>query len=424
MKTIALFDNYRGGHHLTYLRLFSQTLLEMGYRVIAFCQEPDEVSEWVTLHCPKQAHYFHIFKVEEVKAPKFPLIGELPRTCVVLAQWKYAAKVIQKAVYEVGHAPDLVFFAWLDSYLSDYLTHHIIDLIFPYTWSGLYFTPNYLKFGRRFLPIIGTPLSPYIITKSPRCCSIALLNETEAKTLQHQIKTPVIAFPDITDESPPDSSYSIVKEIREKAGKRKIVGLVGHLTKRKGLLTLLEVAQNLGEEDLFFVFAGQFYDYDLPLEEVAKVENFVASQPSNCFFYLERIPDEAQFNTVINTCDILFAAYNDFPYSSNILTKAAVFEKPVIVSDGFCMSERVKAFGLGMSIPQGDVVKCIEVLHYLSKELDSNASTLKPDFEGYRRIHSVQRLCTAFHSVCDNAEVLNVKKHVSKSSSKCRLFSM
>lgn len=402
MKTIALFDNCRDGHHLTYLRLFSQALLEMDYVVMTFCQEPDEVSQWIKLNCPEQAQHFYTFKVQETQVPVLPILGQLPRTFVVLAQWLYAAKIIQKAASEIKHSPDLVFFAWLDNYLSYYLTHSIIDRIFPYKWSGLYFTPPYLRFGQRVLPILRIPLTPYTIAKSPHCCGIALLDEKETKKVQAQIKTPVITFPDVTDESLPDINYTIVKQIREKAGDRKIIGLLGGLTKRKGLLTLLEAAQRSVKENYFFVFAGQLYDYELLPEEATKVGNIVKANPPNCFFHFVRIPDEAQFNAVIDACDILFAAYEDFPYSSNILTKAAVFEKPVIVTDGFCMGERVKAFRLGLSIPEGNVDKCIEAIHCLSKDLNLNAHDLKPDFEGYQRIHSTKQLHTAFHTIFEN----------------------
>jgi glycosyltransferase involved in cell wall biosynthesis len=405
MKTIALFDNSSGAHHITYLRLFSQTLLEIGFTVMTFCREPDEVSNWIYLHCSEKFDNFHIFKVQEVKAPVLPIVGELPRTFMVIAQWQYAAKVIQQTALKIGKNPDLVFFAWLDDYLSDYLTHHIIDRIFPFKWSGLYFTPPYLKFGQRTLPVVRIPLTPYAIAKSPSCRGIAFLDDNVTRSVQMQIKTPAITFPDVTDESLPDNSSAVIKEIRKKAGKRRIVGLLGGLTKRKGLLTLLEVAQKSVSENWFFVFIGKLYEHELLPDEAIKVRNIVKADPSNCFFHFERIPDEAQFNAAIDICDILFAAYENFPFSSNILTKAAVFQKPLIVSDGFCMSERVKAFRLGVSIPERDVTKCIEALNYLSKELDSDTSILKPDFEGYKRIHSAEQLRTAFETICNSTDV-------------------
>jgi len=50
-------------------------------------------------------------------------------------------------------------------------------------------------------------------------------------------------FPDFTDESLPDFSFPIMKQIQDKAAGRKIIGLLGSLDKRKGFLTLLEVSQ-------------------------------------------------------------------------------------------------------------------------------------------------------------------------------------
>jgi glycosyltransferase involved in cell wall biosynthesis len=399
MKTIALYDNCRDGHHFTYLRLFSQTLLEMDYRVVVFCQTPDEITEWIISQCPKQAENLYTFKVEETGV-KLPIIGKLPRTINVLAEWHDAATSISKASLEIGFSPDLVFFAWLDNYLSDYLTHHIIDSIFPYPWSGLYFHPYYLRSGYKTLPILRFPLSPYAVTQSSRCRSLALFDEMETSELKYKLDKPIIVFPDVTDESSPDLSCVIAKQIREKAGDRKIVGLLGGLTRRKGLLTLLEVAQQAVLEDWFFVFVGQLYDHELLPEELTKIWSFVRSEPEHCFFYFDRIADEAQFNSVITECDVLFAAYENFPYSSNILTKAAVFEKLVIVSDGFCMSERVKRFQIGVSIPENSVLDCIAALQTLFTYLTSTSQMLKPNFEIYRNLHSIEQLRNALKEVC------------------------
>lgn len=392
MKTIALFDYLQHGHHLSYLRLFSKTLLEMDYQVMTFCPEPDEVSKWIFQHCPNKTQQFHVFKVPEFKTPA------LPQPLITLARWQNTAAIIKQASSKLGISPDVVFLNWLDSYFSNYLTHHIIEQIFPYNWSGLYFHPNHLEFKQHVLPILGTELIHYGVALSSRCYGLTLLNEMEASKIQNRIKKPVIIFPDIADESPPDINYTIAKQIRALAGARKIVGLLGILSKRKGLLTLLEVALQSSQENWFFIFTGPLLTSDLLPEEVARIEEIVNSKPNNCFFYLERISDGAPFNALIDVCDVLFAAYENFPSSSNILTKAAVFEKPVIVSDGFCMGERVKKFNLGATIPEGNVTKCIESLHYLFEQLDTNGK-LKPDFAGYRHFHSVEQLRVEFQAI-------------------------
>ncbi|MBO3457603.1 MAG: glycosyltransferase family 1 protein [Aetokthonos hydrillicola CCALA 1050] len=395
MKTIALFDYLSNGHHLAYIRLFSKTFLEMGYQVIAFFPEPDEISKWVALHSSEHIQNFRAFKVQEPNRPVLPIIGQLPQPVFTFFRWIDTAAAIRKASSKIGYTPDLVFLCWLDSYLSNYLNHHIIEKIFPYAWSGLYFHPNNLQFKQHVLPILKTPLTHYAVAQSSRCSGIALLNEIEARKLQNKVNNPVFIFPDIADESSPDPDYVVAQKIRSQAGTRKIVGLFGLLSKRKGLLTLLEVAEKSVNENWFFVFAGPLNEVDLSPEDFAKIKNIVESKPSNCFFHFESIPEGAKFNALINVCDVLFAAYENFNSSSNILTKAAIFEKLVIVSEGFCIGERVKNFQLGLTIPQGNVRKCIEALNNLF-----NLTQIKPDFEGYRRFHSVEQLRKEFNAIC------------------------
>ena len=401
MKTIALIDTHQGGHHLTYLRFFTKSLLELGYRVMTFCPEPTEVSKWITRNCAKQAHLLYAFKAQEPKPIQLPIIGRLPQPLTVLIRWRYAAATIQNASSKVGNSPDLVFFTWIDNYLSHYLTHHIVDQIFPYNWSGLYVHPSHLRFKRRLLPIRRDPLSHSAILQSSRCRAVAVLNEDIVEELQDKIKSPVITFPDVADESPPDLNFPIAKQVREKAGVRKVIGLLGSLNKRKGFLTLLEVAQKAMGEDWFFVFAGPLSKHDFSHQELTRIQTIVQSNPSNCLFHFESIPDGAPFNALVNECDILFAAYENFPYSSNILTKAAVFKKPVVVSDTFCIGTRVRKFKLGLSIPEGDISKCIETLRCLCNQSELNAYPFQPDFESYHRLHSNEKLCAVFQAILD-----------------------
>jgi len=414
MQTIALVDIHHGrGHHLTYMRFFCKTLLEEGYRVISFYPAPEEVKSWLQLQCPQYLDQFHSFEINEFAHRKLPVIQKIPsriQPLSILARWLYTAKIIQNAVQQIDVVPNMVFFNWLDSYLNCYLPHQLIDLIFPYPWSGIYFRPGELRFGKSF------PFPHYEIAKSFRCQALTLLNEEIAQELQHKIKNPILTFPDLTDESPPDLNLNLIKTIKEKAGSRKIVGLLGSLSKRKGLLTLLKVAQEVENEDWFFLFSGflnpatfhQEYNQKL-LKDYQQVQTIIKSSPSNCFFYLDFIQNEPEFNAFVNTCDILFAAYENFPYSSNILTKAAVFRKPVIVSKGFCMEKRVQKFGLGLSITEGDVNQCIEALQHLRSVLPNSTSTptdslrkplsLQFDFEGYHRLHSQDRLRQVFWEI-------------------------
>jgi hypothetical protein len=176
------------------------------------------------------------------------------------------------------------------------------------------------------------------------------------------------------------------------------------LDKRKGFLTLLEVSQQLAEKDCFFVFAGQLGETSFLPQELIKIQSIVKSAPHNCFFHFERISDGPQFNSLVSVCNILFAVYNNFPSSSNILTKAAIFKKPVVVSNKFCMGKRVREFNLGLAINEGDTLQCIEALHQLGyPELDIVEQT-EHDFEGYKRLHSIKQLYVVFSSIVNTIQ--------------------
>ena len=396
MKTIALIEDSWGGHRPTYLKIFTKTLLEFGHQVIVFCPEPIELSEWIAQNCCSHLERFHAFEFYQTKLSSFPIL-QLRLILNAVNRWRNVKKTIENISLKIGTLPDLVFFPYLDKYLAPYLTHHLIDKIFPYQWSGLYFHPWHLRLGQKFWSICRGPLRQHAVLKSSRCPAIAVLDEGIAEKLQRKVDgKPVVTFPDFTDRSPPDLSFPIAQQIKEKAQGRKIIGVLGLQSKRKGLLTLLEVARQTVNDNYFFVFAGSLAEQTFTSQELTNIQNLVESNLSNCFFHFERIPDESSFNALVDLCHILFAAYEKFPHSSNILTKAAILEKPVIVSKKFCMAERVEKFKLGLSIDEGAVLQCIEAIRYLCRQLELEERQLEPNFKGYRHLHSTEQLKTKF----------------------------
>jgi glycosyltransferase involved in cell wall biosynthesis len=397
LKTIALVDSIRGGHHPTYFKIFAKTLLELGHEVIALSPEPEEVSQWVASHCPELASNFHSFELHEPSPSQFSC-RRLQARAMAVACWQRVAQSIQEISSKLGKAPDITFFAWLDTYLG--LIPAITDPIFPYPWSGLYFQPGYLRIPPKLRWMRHGILNPLSVLKSPHCPVVAVLDEGIADKLQQKLNKPVVVLTDITDESPPDMDFEIVKKIRAKAAGRKIVGLLGSLDRRKGTLTLLEVSQQVSDR-WFFVFAGRLAEPAFTAAELAKIEEIVKANPDNCFFYWNSIPDGSGFNAVVQVCDVLYAAYENFPYSSNILTKAAIFEKPVIASKNYCMGERVEKFNLGYGIEGGSVSQCVSILERLHEELSTGSLSIQPDFEGYRRLHSIEQLISAFQKILE-----------------------
>jgi hypothetical protein len=114
------------------------------------------------------------------------------------------------------------------------------------------------------------------------------------------------------------------------------------------------------------VFAGVLLEQTFSRDELAEIRSFVSVQRDDCFFYLNKISDDAQFNAVINVCDVLFAMYDNFLHSSNLVTKSALFGKRILVSSGGYMQEVVRRYKLGEAVPAGDVTAALTALHRLT----------------------------------------------------------
>ena len=100
--------------------------------------------------------------------------------------------------------------------------------------------------------------------------------------------------------------------------------------------------------------------------------------------------------------EVLFAAYHDFPHSSNILTKAAIFQKPVIVSDGYLMAERVRRYRLGEVIQQKNPELCAAALRRILTDRQAWLEEHQPRWEEYRTANSREFAKRAIGQIVEN----------------------
>jgi hypothetical protein len=54
---------------------------------------------------------------------------------------------------------------------------------------------------------------------------------------------------------------------------------------------------------------------------------------------------------------MIFAVYKDFPHSSNLLSKAAFFKKPIMVSSKYYMGSEVDEYQLGFSVSEDNYLE-------------------------------------------------------------------
>jgi hypothetical protein len=397
IKTIALVDLYWEGHYLTYLKTFAKTLLELGCDLIVLCPQPVMLNDWIENNCPEYKKNIYVYEMSDPKLSKIE-ISKIRSIINIVRRWKKTASILRNVSKETGKNPELVFFAALDDFLEILIPTPYLNWIFPYKWSGLYLQPINFRLHKKCSFIRKGLLDRNNLFSSKLCRSVAVLDEGIITRLQKKIKSKTVSlFPDFADNSVPDIKYAVANEIRKISHGRKIVGLLGALQKRKGILTLLNLAQKYNHEDWFFIFCGKIIKEDFTPEELNYIDTIKELSPDNCYFYNDYIPSETQFNALVELCDVIFSVYEDFYYSSNMLAKAAYFKKWVIVNNGFCMYERVRQFQLGLSVESGDIKGCYEALrHLLNNDID-----LHPNYKGYLDLHSEQRLKDAFECILD-----------------------
>ena len=370
VQTIALYDANNHGHHPTYQILITKLLLEYNYAVWLVCSGIEEVITCLRSSCSNEM----MKRLDCMPVQPVPKGNFLRRRFWGVRNWKKAANSIEWLVRKKGHDPDLVFFLKVDDFAKGILTGRWVDRFFQYSWSGIYI---HLRFPEKYkLTYFRKRIyQPFSVFSSKRCKIIGTLQEDAVDQFTRITSTPIAVLPDLTDVSPPVSNQ-LTEEILKKAEGRKIVGLIGGQDRRKGSFLLFQIAQHcVHKKNWFFIFVGKM-NYEKSDQELDRLKGIIGDQDNwgNCFFHFERLPNENYFNAVVDICDVIFAVYQKFPFSSNIMTKAAFFQKPIVVSSGGLMAQRVKKYGLGTICEPNNVDDCIHAIEKVIEHPPSGAN--------------------------------------------------
>lgn len=402
-KIVALVEWNAAGHHQTFFRHFSAALLGSGATVIPLCPwKQEEIKDLVEL-CLGGEEKSAMGRFETPIPCNFPPSGS-GRIASLRARFdqrrhfKRVAGNLTRWEQKSRKKIDLVFFCCI--YDPQFAEFPRAARFLRWPWSGLYLDSRFVRKPGTLRPYSLTPPRPDQIFSAPGLQSLAILDEgiiEETKELTQG--RPVVWFPDIADfriADPAPTGGTIGEKIKKMAGGRKIVGCLGHLQKTKGLLELIRAAKDARLENVFFVFVGEANLFRIPPEEQAEIIEAWEHSPQ-IFCHPLRVA-EPTYNSAFKACDIIAAAYTDFPNSSNTLTKAAAFSKPIVVNDGYLMAERVRKYQLGEVVPEGDQNALTEALVSLTS--DSPAWTPEQaQWDAYLTMHSPTRLKEAFQEL-------------------------
>ena len=387
-KVIVLAEPmWSEGHFETQMQLFLSVLLPEECRLIVLCAEPDRVMGWLADQMPeyKKSAFAAHFTVSNRNGKKCYKRGQL---------WSYLSETVKKAEEDSGWNVDLVFITFLDILVDGSWRTLGFRAGFDYQWAGLYFLPSFFRYKSNIIRRAIQLVNNTIFYRIKNCNGIGILDEGIYSTMKERVKDcELFVFPDVTDERLPDCIPEHINRIRLDAGNRTIIGFVGVLQKRKGLLNYLRAMQAIDPTKCYFLLAGHLPLNEYTPAEQAEINRLLADQDGkNRHFELNYIRDPVEFNAYINICDVLYIAYEGFYHSSGIMTKAAVFEKPVIATKGYCMGERVDKYRLGLTVAEGNITEIIEAIETLAEEKARKQIVSEAKFDYYYDYHNANML--------------------------------
>lgn len=397
MKCIALVEWNWVGHHPTYYNNFILAMEEIGVEILALCPNPREAEELAnkTRHeadenIPHRGRTQ--FKKIDIPARRFNhfrprRVGAIDWT---IRHFGGIEDQVREWTRESGRKVDAIVYACI--YDRDFEWVQLARPFLRTPWMGLYLHAVPYCIPGRFIPHGNRRPSPEKMFSGRLCKSIGTLDEGIVGRFSNAIGKPVVALPDLADERAAMNAEDRVlgEQLKQFAGGRPIVGLFGHLQKSKGLLTFMEAARSPGASGICFALGGEML-WPPDKGEVGQIQLALAQCP-NLWTHLERIPTEPCLGHLMEVCDVLSAAYIDFPHSSGIQAKAAALGKPLIVSDGYLMAERTRRFRLGEIVPQGNARALLEAILKITNDPAAWIEGNNPLWADYGREHSFDRL--------------------------------
>jgi hypothetical protein len=285
------------------------------------------------------------------------------------------ASDINLAINLLGTPPKVVMNMYVDLYSPAPEIWETIDQIMQCKWVGIHMDMTHTLINK-----------PY--WKSAALKTIFTINEPATTLVDGGVKGINYQWlPDVTDISMPVSPSQITIQIQERANGRHIIFLGGAIGGTKNLSLWSDLVFKADQSKFFFVQAGKVDYGTLSADDLAGLQKLLLIKSENFFYLDDYLSDEAVFNELVRKSTVIWGLYRDFDRSSNILTKAALFSKPIIVSKNYLMGQRVNQYKIGCAISETDVDEALEALNFLIEN-----PICADNFKNYSAVYSTQAL--------------------------------
>lgn len=408
-KTVALIDWNSGGHHNYHFASYSSAFVSLGCRLIKLA--PDQLkcfcNVWSVAQnrrtksvCGQISDSYH---VDPPPAYRDWLPGRLRPIAQAMEHFGGIARKLRHWERVFESEIDLVFFSCV--YDWEFAYFRSSQCLFPYRWAGMYNNSRPVRMPGAVIPGLNIPPCPERIFSAKRLISVTVPDEGIVVGMEQFTKgRPVVAVPEMTDSVLPSEEsddWEIAIQLLARAEHRPIIVLTGRLHPDTGIIELAEVIHRVQTDHALFFIGGNVHwpegqqaDKKRPFEILRAAQNVVLHERA--------IPEHA-LNAIFSVSDLVLAPRLEFVGSSNILTKAAAFHKPVIVCDRYSMAERTRRHGLGVVLPSVNSEELIkdlgDVLSRCQTKEDIARLAPSPDWDGYLKAHSQERLVEALGEV-------------------------
>jgi len=393
MSRVILVDPLTGGHHFSYIRCYFELFREIGCNVSILTTDVIGVSNYLLECFPEQRQKVEVYKInrrlvssfEKNLVKKDGLIADLFKSYYAFKDFWDIRKVIVSNKLD-GQA--LIFILWLDAYLTKGLPAFLVDMVLPHDFAGLYFHPSRVMSFLRDNQNTRDILHVIPTLKSTKLRFVGVFDHAIKLRLKEVYQQDIFnVLPDIAEAYPFQSHDRLIRNILSCSKGRKIISLVGSLDKRKNLLTFFRTAKET-EGNVFFVCVGKLSPEWFSASELKEIKEIANSCVDRLFFYNGYVASDAIFDSLISISAVLFAAYVNFPSSSNMIYKSALHKIPIIVSADHLMGEQVEDFELGIVLEDVTPENVLRAIYLLLEENKSYG------FERFLEAHSREKLKT------------------------------
>lgn len=348
------------GHTITYCKLLTKAFLNEGLAVCLICPQPEEVVLW----CEQQGIDHE--KLSFYKVSKYE--GALHNIGFDTSHgMEYMCPIYEVISADLLRHPSEGCFLYIN--LADFIfdspwTVRRISKWLTIPWGGMYLQPleRSLRLWKSRKYRLIKMLWPWLAGR--KVDFMTTVDELCLPALEQMTKVPVIHFPEVTDETPPDPGNCLAREIAEFAQGRKVVGFLGYVASWKGAFHFLRMARRFVDrkEEVCFVMCGSLAGSIAEQAVLRSEAEALGGKSGNLFLKWGHVNEGADYNSAMFQCSVYWCLYDGNIYKSNNMTKAAMMNIPVIGNTIGYIADAIREYRVGLIAPSDNEEKMEEVL--------------------------------------------------------------